>query len=137
MADLVLSGKLDLVGVLHLAGSVGGKVKVDSDEVLVVDGAEGKGIPVIQPPPPAIPVDVGTKVVVQQSFNFGVTAKGKVIVAQGVCMQGNASTWPGMVLPSTKNMGAVKANGLAINVKGDSAITLPNGGPVIFNTSGQ
>lgn len=137
MADLILSGNLLLSGTLKLATTSGGKVKVDSAEVLVVEGAEGKGIPVIQPPPPATPVDTGPKVVIKQSFNRSVTANNKTIVAQGVCMQGNTPTWPGMVLPSTQNNGAVKANGIPINVEGDSGITLPNGGSVTFNTSGQ
>lgn len=135
MADLILSGNLLLSGTLHLAGKSGGKVKVDSDAVLVVGAEENTGIPVIQPP--NAPVNTGTKVVIQQSFNSTVTANGKTVVAQGITMQGNTPTWPGMMLPSTRNTRAVKANGIPVNVEGDSAITLPNGGSVTFNSSGQ
>ena len=66
MADLVLSGLLNLKGTLKLAGSSGGKVKVDTFEVLVevtkgqAGAAQGVGAPVILPPPPASPVDTGT-----------------------------------------------------------------------------
>ena len=137
MADLILSGNLLLSGTLKLATTSGGKVKVDSAEVLVVEGAEGTGVPVIQLPPPAPIIDTGTKVVIKKSFSSRVTANDKTVVAQGVCMQGDTPTWPGMVLPSSNNTGAVKANGIHINVVRDSGITLPNGGPVTFGISGQ
>lgn len=137
MADLILSGDLNLGGTLNLETTAGGKVTVDTAEVLV-EGAEGRGIPVIQPPPPASPIDSGSKVRVQKSFNSTIKANGKNIVALGICMQGHTYVWPGMVLPSTQNTRAVKINGVAINVKSDSGITLPNGGSVTFDqTSGQ
>ena len=136
MADLILKGSLNLSGTLRLAGAGGGHVKVGDDDVLVTPGAEGTGVPVIQPPPPSTPADAGTKVTIQKSFNESVTAGGKAVVAQGITIQGNSSTWPGMMLPSTKNA-TVQINGIAINVKGDQGITLPNGGTATFNTSGQ
>ncbi len=137
MADLILSGDLNLGGILNLETTAGGKIMIDTAEVLV-EGAEGTGIPVIQPPPPASPIDIGTKVRVQKSFNNTVKANGKNIVALGICMQGNTYVWPGMVLLSTQNAGLVRINGVAINVKGDSGVTLPNGGSVTFDqTSGQ
>jgi hypothetical protein len=139
MADLkllILSGNLLLSGTLKLATTSGGKVKVDSDEVLV-EGGKGSGVPVIQPPPPGSPIDKGTGVEIKRSFNSTVTANDKAIVAQGVCLQGDTSIWPCMVLPSTRNLGAVKANGIPINVVGDSGITLLNGGSITFDQSGQ
>jgi hypothetical protein len=137
MAGLKLSGNLNLAGVLKLTTTSGGKVRVDSNEVLVED-AQGTGSPVVQPPPPAGPIDPGPKVKVLKSFNSTVTANGKAIVALGICMQGNVPTWPGMLLPSTKNTGPVTINKVAINVKGDSGLTLPNGGAVTFDQdSGQ
>lgn len=136
MADLILSGDLNLGGTLNLDTTAGGKIKVDEAEALV-EGVIGTGIPVIQPPPPAGPIDTGTNVKVQKSFNSNVKANGKNIVALGVCMQGNGYMWPGMVLPSTQNT-RVKINAVAINVKGDSGVTLPNGGSVTFSqNSGQ
>lgn len=145
MADLVLKGQLNLVGSLKLAAD-GGKVKVQQKEVLVqvgrTDAAQGTGIPVILPPPPAGPLDQGQDVRVFNSFNSSVTVKvdGKdvPVVALGLCIQGSnpGGTWPGMVLPSTVNA-TVTINRVRINVVGDSAITLPNGGSVQFNASGQ
>ena len=147
MADLILAGNLNLIGQLNLATTAGGKIKVSSDEVLVeVDlafkPAQGSGTqPVLQPPPPAVPADLGLDVNVIKSFNPTVKANGKLVVALGVCMQGGSPPplkWPGMVLPSTKNKGAVKINGVPVNVKGDAGLTLPNGGSVTFdNRSGQ
>jgi len=138
MADLILSGDLNLSRSLALSGSAGGKVKVDSDEVLTVD-AKGVGVPVLQPPPPSGPLNEGTKVKVMRSFNSTVSANGKTIVTQGICTQGDDAKgfpWPGMILPSATNKG-VKIDGVPINVKNDKAITLPNGGSVTFNESGQ
>lgn len=146
MADLILRGNLNLIGWLKLATTSGGKVKVGSDEVLVeVDSAsglaQGSGIPVLQPPPPSAPLNPGLDVKVIKSFNPTVTANGKLVVALGVCMQGNGpppATWPGMVLPSTKNQGAVKISGVPVNVQRDAGMTMPNGGPVTFGkASGQ
>jgi hypothetical protein len=142
MADLVLSGLLNLGGTLKLVAD-GGKVKVGTQEVLVegqkgTGPAHGVGVPVILPPPPAAPTDPGTDVWIFNSFNKTVTAGDAAVVTQGICAQGNpgTATWPGMVLPSTVNA-TVTINFIPINVVGDSGITLPNGGPVSFTASGQ
>ena len=144
MTDLTFKGKLKLFGVLKLAAD-GGKVKVEANDVLVVnpDGkVQGTGIPVIQPP--TSPIDDVADVKVINSFNSTLTVKvngeDKPVVALGVCIQGGkipGGTWPGMMLPSTQNTG-VLINGVAINVQNDNAITLPNGGNVVFDKdSGQ
>ena len=141
MADLILKGNLNLGGTLNLVGR-GGKIMVGSAEALVEidlgDPAQGTGIPVIQPPPPAGPIDPGTDVKIIKSFNATVKANEKPIVALGVCMQGGSPPkWPGMVLTSVNNQG-VKVNGVPINVMHDSGITLPNGGAIAFDkASGQ
>ena len=146
MADLILAQKLNLCGTLRLTTSDGGKVKVGADEVLVQVGIDGtvqgsSTSAVLQPPPPATPLDVGTEVKVIKSFNSKVTANGKFIVALGVCLQGGSPPpvkWPGMVLLSTRNLGAVTIEGVPINVLNDSGVTLPNGGAVTFDqNSGQ
>lgn len=138
----MLSGLLNLTGTLDLSGD-GGKVKVDTNEVLVkgqkgTGPAHGAGAPVILPPPPAAPLDTGTDVWIFNSFNATVTVGNVAIVTLGLCAQGNpgVATWPGMVLPSTMNP-TVTINVLPINVVGDSGITLPNGGSVSFTASGQ
>ena len=143
MTDLVLSGSLRLTGPLKLAAS-GGKVKVDSAEVLVIDSTSqtihGKGVPVTQPPPPTGPLDTGRDARIISSFNstVTVTVRGNdaAAVALGITAQGNAPLWPGMVLPSTVNTG-VTIGASAINVVGDSGVTLPNGGTINFDKSGQ
>lgn len=143
MTDLIFKGQLKFFGSLKLAAE-GGKVKIEENEVLVADPSlgtvHGTGIPVIQPPPPAKPIDDGKDVKVINSFNPTLTVKvngeDKPVVALGVCVQGNSGIWPGMVLPSTQNT-RVSINGTAINVEKDNAITLPNGGNVTFNKSGQ
>ena len=142
MTDLVLSGTLNLSGTLKLAAS-GGKVMVDSAEVLVLDSsqnAHGQGTPVMQPPPPTGPLNTGLGARIISSFNTSVTvtlaAGDAAVVALGITKQGSPFLWPGMVLPSTVNTG-VKIEGSAINVKGDSGVTLPNGGTINFDTSGQ
>lgn len=141
MGDLVLSGRLNFTGMLNLSGD-GGVVKVDGNEVLVelapLSGdAQGTGVPVILPPPPAPPVDTGTDAWIFKSFNATVTAANVPIVTLGMCLQGNTAIWPGMVLPSAANP-TVTINDLPINVKTDKGITLPNGGPVNFTgASGQ
>jgi hypothetical protein len=144
VADLVLSGLLNLKGTLKLAGGSGGKVKVDANEVLVeaskgqAGAAHGQGAPVILPPPPASPIDTGVDVWIYKSFNATVTAGGKNIVTLGMCAQGNpgTATWPGMVQPSMLNP-TVTINFIPINVVGDMGLTLPTGAPVTFSSSGQ
>ena len=141
MADLVLSGTVRLTGPLKLAAT-GGKVKVDSAEVLVSSSqtVHGKGVAVTQPPPPAGPLDTGLDARIISSFNSSVTVavggSDAAAVALGITVQGNTMVWPGMVLPSTVNTG-VTIGASAINVVGDSGVTLPNGGTISFDTSGQ
>lgn len=148
MSDLIFNSntELNLAGKLQLAAT-NGTVKVGSNEVLVVVGkdgtVQGTGIPVILPPPPATPTDEATDVRVIQSFNSDVKVKVGShylpVVAMGITIQGSkpkGPTWPGIVLQSTNNL-TVKINQIAINVKDDSAITLPNAGSVTFNKSGQ
>ena len=140
MTDLNLKGPLDLVGSLTLVGQ-GGKVLVNGVEALV-EQAEGQAAaPVIMPTPPASPVDTGVKVKCVSSLGQRITAAGKALVTTGMVLQGNnASTWPGMITPSTKNRAPsmVTANGLPINVLNDTAVIFPNGGTATFNSkSGQ
>ncbi len=142
MGDLNLKGMLNLKGVLKLNPS-GGKVLVGGVEALVVQPLTGKhgsaAAPVIQPPPPAAPLNPGTDVVVFVSFNQTVTAgsAGAAIVTQGMVMQGNPPrVWPGMVQPSTNNT-KVKINNLFVNVKNDMAVIFPSGGTATLDTSGQ
>jgi hypothetical protein len=140
MADLLLSGILNLQGTLALDGLV----KANNVEVLVtgqrgVGASHGKApAPVPIPPPPAAPMDPGVDVWIFQSFNSTVTAGGKNIVAQGMCAQGDLETasWPGMVQPSIGNPG-VTINNIPINVKGDMGLILPTGAPVPFTEHGQ
>lgn len=138
MGELTLKGNLSLVGTLNLKD----KVLVQGDEALVELLAPGapahsSGAPPVNlPPPPAGPTDPGPTVWVINSFNKTITANGKAIVTQGMTMQGNGAIWPGMVLPSQKNT-TIKANQLAICVKGDKAVTLPSGGQVSLTASGQ
>ena len=47
---------------------------------VLVTGASGTGVPVIQPPPPAGPLDTGTDVKVNVSFNQTVTVGGKEVM---------------------------------------------------------
>ncbi len=140
MGDLKLKGMLNLKGLLKLNPS-GGKVLVGGKPALVVLPLGQKhgdaAAPVIQPPPPATPIDTGLDVVVFVSFNQTVTAGGKAIVTQGMVMQGKPSpVWPGMVQPSTNNP-TVKINNLAVNVEGDMAVVFPSGGTATLSTSGQ
>ncbi|MCP9835699.1 hypothetical protein [Cyanobium sp. La Preciosa 7G6] len=132
MTDLILKGTLNLAGTLNLVASNGGKVKIDAREVLV-EGATGTGVPVILPPPPAAPIDTGTDVNINQSFNQSVTVGPvkKPVVALGICLQGQTPTWPGMVLPSVNNS-TVFINGVRVNVEDDTGVTLPNGGTITF-----
>jgi len=134
MGDLNLTGPLNLMGLLELKPS--GKLTIGNVEALV-EGAEGQGVPVILPPPPAAPADSGPKVVVKKSFNATVKVNGKLLVTQGVAMQGNNGIWPGMVQASTINP-MVKAGNIPINVLGDQSITLPTGSPGFLSAkSGQ
>lgn len=140
MGDLNLKGVLDLKGVLKLNPS-GGRVLVGGKEALVVLQIGQKhgdaAAPVIQPPPPAAPLDEGLDVVVFVSLNQTVKAGDKAIVTQGMVMQGTKlRAWPGMVQPSTNNP-TVKINGIAINVQNDMAIIFPSGGTATLGTSGQ
>lgn len=136
MGDLKLSGNLMLGGQLQLQPS-GGKVLVENLEALV-ENAEGTGAPpVILPPPPATPTDSGTAVKVISSFNKTVTANGKNLVTQGIVMQGNVPTWPGMMLPSIGNPAGPSVNGVKINVENDQASIFPSGGIATLTQSGQ
>ena len=134
MANLELSGTLDFGGMLDLQGESGGKVLVENQEVLV-EQAEGTAPPVMLPPPPAGPVEPGPKVIVICSLNKTVTASGKAIVTQGIVMQGNAPTWPGMVMRGSNN---VTVNNIPMNVKGEQATIFPSGGTAMLSqSSGQ
>lgn len=145
MADLKLAGTLNLMGMLKLTASGGGKVLVGGIEALVeVDpgGARAHSTsaapPVILPPPPASPIDPGTKVWVVSSLNKTVTVGGRPLITQGVALSGNGPVWPGMALPSAQNAGGPTVNHLPINVKGDQAIIFPSGGVApLNNESGQ
>jgi hypothetical protein len=136
MPGLALEGMLDVGGTIDLAGDAGGKVTAGNLEVLVV-GATGKGtVPVPIPPPPAPPQDAGLDVDVSVSFNQTVTVGGKAVVTQGLCLQGNAKSWPGLVQASVGNL-FVKAGGQPMNVVGDMATILPSGAPALLTGSGQ
>lgn len=143
MADLTLKGRLNLMGNLTLKASGGGKVKVGSLEVLVeliAPGDPNHGIapPVILPPPPTSPTDPGPKVWVINSFNKTVKIGTKPIVTQGLVIQGNIPSWPGMVLPSQGNTGPVTVNHIPMNVLNDQAVIFPSGGTAMLNAkSGQ
>ena len=143
MADLILEGNLTLTGNLNLVGD-GGKVLIGSAEVLVegtspTNGAQGTSpVPVIQPPPPASPLDPGTSVYLISSFNKTVKADNKNIVALGIVLQGNTPMWPGMMLPSTNNTEIVTVAGIPANVINDQATIFPSGGIATFDgASGQ
>ena len=143
MANLELSGLLDLSGNLTLSADGGGKVLVAGKEALVEvtpstrPAHSSAGVPVILPPPPASPTDVGTFVNVINSFNKTVKIGGKPLVTLGMVMQGNVPSWPGMVLPSQGNTGPVTCNFVPVNVVGDQAVVFPTGAPASFNASGQ
>lgn len=142
MADLKLKDRLNLGGTLVLAAS-NGRVKVGDREVLVAveqtDVPQGNGIPVIQPP--NAPIDPNPSARVIQSFNTSVkiSVRGNPlsIVALGITSQGSQGTWPGIVLDSVENKFGPTINQVPINVVGDQAITLANGGTINFNVSGQ
>lgn len=136
MGQLILKGDLKLLGSLDLKD----KVMVDTAEALVELPASdaqghGTGAPVMQPPPPAGPINTGPKVVVVSSFNKTITAGGKAIITMGMAMQGEPPLWPGLVTPSTNS--GVQANGLAIAVVGDKAQIFPSGASAPLSQSGQ
>jgi hypothetical protein len=135
MANLELTGPLDLTGTIALAGDGGGKVLVNGAEALVED-ASGTAPIVLVPPPPASPADSSTNVKCVRSLGAGITAGGKTLVTTGLVLQG---IWPGMITPSTKNASPqlVTANGVPVNVRQDSAVIFPNGGSVTITDSGQ
>lgn len=139
MSEIKLAGMLNLKGMLNFKS----KVMVGGKEALVESMApagtphSSGAPPVIMPPPPAAPIDTGTKVWVINSFNKTVMANNKPLVAQGLVMQGNVPTWPGMVMPSQGNTGPVTINFLPINVVNDQAIIFPLGAPAPLTTSGQ
>jgi hypothetical protein len=137
MADLKLKGVLNLMGNLKL-NPEGGKVLIGDAglEALVEEGEGQAAPPVLIPPPPASPSDPGVKVKVISSYNKTVTANGKNIVALGIVMQGDAPSWPGMMLPSVGNP-TVTINRIAVNVVNDQATIFPSGGVGIFTKSGQ
>jgi hypothetical protein len=142
MADLLLSGMLNIKGSLNLVAD-GGAVKANNLEALVevqrgqAGQAHGQA-PVPIPPPPASPSDPGLDVWIFKSFNSTVTAGGKNIIAQGMCAQGNPgqASWPGMVQRSTNNPG-IWINNIPMNVKGDMGTILPTGAPVSFTEHRQ
>jgi hypothetical protein len=138
MADLTLKGVLNLIGTLQLNPD-GGKVLIGDAglEALVEEATGTAAPPVIQPPPPASPIDVVTDVQVISSFNKTVMAHGKNLVALGIVMQGANPTWPGMMLPSVGNTGPVTINGVPINVANDQATIFPSGGVGTLTQSGQ
>lgn len=137
MADLTLKGILNLMGTLELNPD-GGKVLVgDAGLEALVEEAEGQAAPpVLIPPPPSPPNDAGVTVKVISSFNKTVTAGDKNIVTQGIVMQGDVPSWPGMMLPSVGNP-SVTINGMAITVVNDQATIFPSGGVGTFTQSGQ
>jgi hypothetical protein len=138
MADLTLKGMLNLLGTLELNPD-GGKLLIGDAglEALLEDATGTAAPPVIQPPPPAAPLDAVTDIQVISSFNKTITAQGKNIVALGIVMQGSNPTWPGMMLPSVGNTGPVTISGVPINVANDQATIFPSGGVGTLAQSGQ
>jgi hypothetical protein len=138
MGDLILKGRLNLVGRLNLKDKV---LIGDSKKEALVERIAPSDPPHSSSAPPVTqpPGDNGKNVWVINSFNKTVTAKGIAIVSTGLAMQGNTAIWPGMVLPSTNNPpgNGVTINHLAINVQGDTAIIFPSGGSASLDTSGQ
>ena len=138
MADLNLVGPLDLLGRLDLVGQ-GGAVLVGGVKAVVEGASANSAPPVLIPPPPGTAVNAGPGVKVVKSLNATITAHGTPIVATGLVLQGNQSTWPGMVTPSQANAAprAVTANGLPVNVANDTATIFPTGAPVPLTTDNQ
>ena len=85
MGEITLKGMLNLAGTLTLKD----KVKVNGIEALVVlnpltDAPHASAaIPIIQPPPPAVPTDAGTNIWVTQTANATIKAGQKILVAGG------------------------------------------------------
>jgi hypothetical protein len=144
MADMLLAGNLNFKGSLNLVAD-GGVVKANQKEVLIevprgqAGEAHGQApAPVPIPPPPASPSDPGLDVWIFKSFNSSVTVRGRKIVTQGMCAQGNPgqASWPGMVQGSLKNPG-ICVNAIAMNVVDDLGTILPTGAVVSFGEHRQ
>jgi hypothetical protein len=152
--ELILKGKLNLMGDLILSGLDGGKVKVGNQkvgnqEVLVqadvgniTNEPEHGFSPTPVMLPPQQPIDKGQKVWVINSLNKKVKVKtaaagNKLIVTQGMVIQGKTPTWPGMVLPSQGNTDRVTINSIPINVENDQAVIFASGATVVLSKSGQ
>ena len=69
---------------------------------------------------------------VDRSLNKTVTAGGKAIVTQGMCLQGDM--WPGFVM---RGSGTVTINHIPMNVQNEQATIFPSGAPATFSNSGQ
>ena len=145
MADLTLTGTLNLMGNLTLTPPPGGKLKIGDAGLEALVEAQptdppqcSAAPPVMLPPPPAGPLQPQPTAWIVSSFNKTVKARGKCIVALGMAMQGQsgAPLWPGMLLPSSGNP-TVTIGHVPINVANDQAVIFPSGGSAAFNTSGQ
>ena len=142
MADLTLTGPLNLMGNLTFKPGGGGKLMIGSAEALVENpGATpppqcSGAPPVMLPPPPVGPLFPQPTVWIVSSFNQTVKAQSKNIVALGMAMQGppGAPVWPGMMLPGSAT---VTINHLPVNVVNDKAVIFPSGGAATFDASGQ
>lgn len=136
---LKLKGMLDLKGLLNLEAG-GGVVTANEIEVIVQRPPaspphHGIGIPV--PIVPIAPIDPGVNTWIFLSFNQTVTISRIPIVTQGLHLQGNVPTWPGMAQRSVVNPTITIAK-VPMLVLGDQGITFPNGGAVVYsNASGQ
>lgn len=136
---LKLKGTLELNGLLNLEAG-GGVVTANEVEIIVQRPMgspphHGMGIPV--PIVPIAPVDLGINTWIFLSFNQTVTISRIPIVTQGLHMQGNTPTWPGMAQRSVVNA-TVTIGRVPMLVLGDQGITFPNGGTVVYsNASGQ
>ena len=135
MGDLNLTGPLKLTGSLHLCKG-GGTLTVNGIPAMVEEATGTAPTPVMLPPPPAGPVNNSTTVKVISSLGKTIDINDKTMVTMGMVLQGDM--WPGMVMPSSNNSGdtAVMANGLPVNVDGDTATIFPNGSSVTLD-SGQ
>lgn len=134
---------VDLRGVLDLGGTLefAPRLLVGGAEALVVLPAPGSpshatAPPVLEPPPPAKPLDEGPEVWVTTGPNTTVRAGARAIVAGGQVRQGFRATWPGRVESSRRNRD-VRIGGTAISVVGDTALIEKSGVTVVFTASGQ